>query len=56
MHKPETASLFDICPPGPGICWWPIDRVGDFLILYLPFIIKDWRAETKNRLTCTFYF
>jgi hypothetical integral membrane protein (TIGR02206 family) len=49
MHKPETASLFDIMPAWP---WYLLiaELVGlvTFLILYLPFIIKDWRAGKQE--------
>lgn len=44
-HKPETASLLDLMPP------WPIyilymEALGAvmFLLLYLPFAIRDWRV------------
>jgi hypothetical integral membrane protein (TIGR02206 family) len=45
MHKPETASLFDIMPDWP-VYLLVVQGIGlvTFLILYLPFIIKDWRA------------
>ncbi|HSO12451.1 MAG TPA: TIGR02206 family membrane protein [Anaerolineales bacterium] len=50
-HKPETASLLDLLPP------WPIyilymEAIGliTILLLYLPFVIKDWRAKVlENR-------
>ncbi|PKN93523.1 MAG: TIGR02206 family membrane protein [Chloroflexi bacterium HGW-Chloroflexi-6] len=49
MHKPETASLFDIMPAWP---WYllVVQLIGlvMFLILYLPFIIKDWRAGKQE--------
>jgi len=45
-HKPETASLLDLLPP------WPIyvlymEALGiiTFLLLYIPFAIKDWRTK-----------
>jgi len=44
--KPATASILDLLPP------WPIyilymEALGliTFLILYSPFIVKDWRAR-----------
>jgi hypothetical integral membrane protein (TIGR02206 family) len=53
MHKPETASLFDIMPDWP---WYllVVQAIGlvTFLLLYLPFIIKDWRkapAPTQEK-------
>ncbi len=49
MHKPETASLFDIMPAWP---WYLLiaELIGlvTFLLLYLPFIIKDWRAGKQQ--------
>lgn len=49
IHKPETASLFDIMPAWP---WYLLiaELIGlvTFLILYLPFIIKDWRAGKQE--------
>ena len=45
LHKPPTASLFDIMPAWP---WYLLVTMGVaivmFVLLYLPFIIKDWRA------------
>jgi hypothetical integral membrane protein (TIGR02206 family) len=38
--KPATASLLDALPP------WPYYLLY-FLLLYLPFIIRDWRARAK---------
>lgn len=46
MHKPETASLMDVLGPWP---WYLLSLEGIafimFLILYLPFIIKDARSK-----------
>jgi hypothetical integral membrane protein (TIGR02206 family) len=49
--KPSTPSLLDLLPP------WPyyliaMELIGIivFLILYLPFIIKDWRAKQRRLL------
>jgi hypothetical integral membrane protein (TIGR02206 family) len=43
LRKPDTASLFDIMPEWP---WYllVVQGIGlvTFLLLYLPFIIKDW--------------
>jgi len=51
MHKPETASLFDIMPDWP-VYLLVVQVIGlvTFLILYLPFIIKDWRSGKQQ--TC----
>ncbi len=44
--KPSTASLLDILPPWPYYLLF-MELIGAmvFLILYLPFIIKDWRNK-----------
>jgi hypothetical integral membrane protein (TIGR02206 family) len=43
-HKPETASLLDALPEWPiYILYMEGLGVVTFLILYIPFIIKDWR-------------
>jgi hypothetical integral membrane protein (TIGR02206 family) len=49
MHKPETASLFDIMPDWP-VYLLVVQVIGlvTFLILYLPFIIKDWHAGKQQ--------
>jgi hypothetical integral membrane protein (TIGR02206 family) len=49
MHKPETASLFDIMPDWP-VYLLVVQGIGlvTFLILYLPFIIKDWHAGKQQ--------
>ena len=46
LHKPPTASLFDVLGP------WPIYLLAAegiaavvFLLLYLPFAIKDYQAK-----------
>jgi hypothetical integral membrane protein (TIGR02206 family) len=53
--KPSTPSLLDLLPP------WPyyliaMELIGIivFLILYLPFIIKDWRAKQRRLLNDRF--
>lgn len=44
--KPATASLLDLLPGWPVyIFFMELLGVVTFLILYLPFIIKDWRAK-----------
>lgn len=49
LGKPATASLFDLMPDWP---WYLliVQLIGlvTFLILYLPFIIKDWRAGKQE--------
>jgi hypothetical integral membrane protein (TIGR02206 family) len=49
LRKPETASLFDIMPDWP-VYLLVVQAIGlvNFIILYLPFMIKDWRAGNKN--------
>ena len=50
--KPATASLLDMLPPWPYYLLY-MELIGFvvFLLLYLPFIFKDWRAiaRTKTR-------
>ena len=48
-HKPETASLLDLLPDWPVYVLY-MEAIGviSFLILYLPFAVKDW--YTKFRL------
>ncbi len=49
-HKPETASLLDMLPAWPWYILW-LEAIGMLtcLILYVPFIIKDWRISiTKS--------
>ena len=45
--KPPTASLLDILPPWPVYLIY-VEAIGIFccLLLYIPFIIKDWKAKT----------
>lgn len=46
MHKPPTASLLDVLGPWPlYIVFMELLGFAIFLILYLPFIIKDARAK-----------
>lgn len=48
-HKPYTPSLLDMLPAWPWYILF-IEAIGlfVFLLLYLPFIIKDWRAKRKQ--------
>jgi hypothetical integral membrane protein (TIGR02206 family) len=45
-HKPETASLLDVLPEWPWYILY-LEAIGMLtcLILYIPFIIKDWRKQ-----------
>ncbi len=48
-RKPDTPSLIDLLAPHP---WYIIEiaaiAFSTFLILYLPFAIKDWRAQGQT--------
>ena len=45
--KSATASLLDLLPPWPiYILYMEVIGIVTFLILYLPFFIKDWHAQT----------
>jgi hypothetical integral membrane protein (TIGR02206 family) len=47
-HKPETASLLDVLPEWPWyILWLEVIGLVNCLILYIPFIIRDWRLKTQ---------
>jgi uncharacterized membrane protein YwaF len=44
--KPPTASILDLLPPWPiYIVYMEVLGVITFLLLYIPFIIKDWRVK-----------
>ena len=47
-HKPETASLLDVLPEWPWYILW-LEAIGllTCFILYIPFIIKDWRPKAQ---------
>jgi hypothetical integral membrane protein (TIGR02206 family) len=46
--KPATASLLDALPRWPYyLIYMEFIGLAIFLLLYLPFIIKDWRVRTK---------
>ena len=48
--KPATASLLDALPPWPYyLIFMEILLVVVFLILYLPFLIRDWREKRLTR-------
>jgi hypothetical integral membrane protein (TIGR02206 family) len=45
-HKPETASLLDLLPDWPiYILYMEALGVITFILLYIPFVIKDWRSS-----------
>jgi len=45
-HKPETASLLDLLPDWPRyILYMEAIGIFTFVLLYLPFAIKDWRNK-----------
>lgn len=47
--KPTTASLLDILPPWPiYIIYMEVIGVVNCLLLYLPFMVKDWRARSAH--------
>jgi hypothetical integral membrane protein (TIGR02206 family) len=47
--KPATPSLLDLLPDWPiYILYMEALGVVSFLLLYLPFAIKDWRAQRAN--------
>ena len=46
--KPATASILDLLPPWPiYIVYMEVLGVITFLLLYIPFIIKDWRVKAS---------
>jgi hypothetical integral membrane protein (TIGR02206 family) len=48
--KPATASILDMLPPWPYyLIYMELIGILVFLLLYLPFIIKDVRAKTHSR-------
>lgn len=45
-YKPGTPSLLDLLPPWPiYIAYMEVIGIITMLVLYLPFVIKDWRAR-----------
>ncbi len=45
-YKPSTPSLLDLLPPWPiYIAYMELIGVISMLLLYLPFVIKDWRTN-----------
>jgi hypothetical integral membrane protein (TIGR02206 family) len=50
--KPATASLLDALPPWPYyLIHMELIGIVIFLLLFLPFIIKDWRAKARAKTT-----
>jgi uncharacterized membrane protein YwaF len=48
--KPATASILDMLPAWPYyLIYMELIGIVVFMLLYLPFIIKDWRARVKAR-------
>ena len=48
--KPATASILDFLPPWPYyLAYMELIGLAVFLLLYLPFIIRDMRAKSINR-------
>lgn len=48
--KPATASLLDLLPPWPYyLLTMELIGIIVFLILYLPFYFKDWRAKARTK-------
>jgi hypothetical integral membrane protein (TIGR02206 family) len=48
--KPATASLLDALPPWPYyLIYMELIGIFIFLLLFLPFIIKDWRAKIRAK-------
>jgi len=48
-HKPETASLLDVMPAWPWyIIWLEVIGLLNCLLLYIPFMIKDWRLKAQT--------
>jgi len=47
-HKPETASLLDVLPDWPVyVLYMEALGIFTFVLLYLPFVIKDWRLKNN---------
>ena len=47
--KPSTASLLDALPPWPYyLIYMELIGLAVFVLLYLPFAIKDWRARRRS--------
>jgi hypothetical integral membrane protein (TIGR02206 family) len=48
-HKPLTASLLDALPPWPYyLIFMELIGLAIFLLLYSPFLVRDWRAKKKS--------
>jgi hypothetical integral membrane protein (TIGR02206 family) len=45
-HKPELPSILDLLPPWPiYIAYMEVIGIASMLLLYLPFVINDWRTR-----------
>ncbi len=50
--KPPTMSIMNALPAWPYyLIYLELIAIATCLILYLPFIIKDWRAKAKAKVT-----
>lgn len=48
--KPTTASILDMLPPWPYyLIYMELIGLAVFLLLYLPFLIRDWRDKARLR-------
>jgi hypothetical integral membrane protein (TIGR02206 family) len=49
--KPATPSLLDLLPPWPYyIVFMELIALVTFVLLYLPFVLTDWRSRTTKQL------
>jgi hypothetical integral membrane protein (TIGR02206 family) len=48
-YKPDVPSLLSLMPDWPWyILWCEVLAIFIFLLLYLPFALRDWKMQTKN--------